>query len=120
MLHFLHGIRFTSIPDRLLSNLVRYFGESVSAEAMQQGREPPRQMPLNSFVKVIKEEFRILINPNDILGFLETSVEYGNLGIDLQIARGYLISDYQYFTERLENLGLATIRPDGDVMIRIE
>jgi len=120
MLHFLHGIRFTSIPDRLLSNLVRYYGESVSAKAEQQGSEPPSQMPLGYFVEVIKEEFRILINPDDVLRFLKTSVDYGNLGIDLQIARGYLISEYQYFTERLENLGLATIRPDGDVMIRIE
>jgi len=120
MMHFLHGIRFTSIPDQLLANLVRYFGESVSAEALQQQRKPASQMPLDSFVKAIKKEFRILINPNDILSFLKASVKYGNLGIDLQIAKGYLISDYQHFTERLENLGLATIRPDGDVMIRIE
>lgn len=123
LLHFLPGrshTRYTSIPDRLLSDLVRYFGEMTTKEALLEEREPPRQIPLAYFIKMIKEEFRILINPNDIIRFLEDSVDHRNLGIDLKIAKGYLISDYHCFTERLENLGLATIRPDGDVMIRVE
>ena len=120
VLHSLHGTRYTSIPDRLLSNLVRYIGEVASREASLNGKEPPRQMPLASFINMIRKEFRVLINPNDIVRFLENLVDYRNLGIDLRVARGYLISDYNRFTERLENLGLATIRPDGDVMIRVE
>lgn len=123
LLHILPGrsrLRYMSIPDRLLSDLVRYFGEVASKEALLRGREPPRQMPLAYFIRMMKEEFRVLINPNDVTTFLKKSVDYKNLGMDLKIATGYLIRDYHCFTERLENLGLATIRPDGDVMIRVE
>lgn len=115
-----HGTRYVSIPDRLLSDLVRYFAELITWEASIEAKKLPSQMPLGYFVKKIKEEFRILINPNDVIRFLEESVDYRTFGMDLRIARGCLISDYHSFTERLENLGLATIRPDGDVMIRIE
>jgi hypothetical protein len=119
LLHFLYGARYVSIPDRLLADLARYFGEITSKEASVEGRKPPNQVPLSSFVKLIQEEFRILLNPDDVIRFLEGSVNYRDFGIDLNTAKGYLISNYHYFTERLENLGLATIRPDGDVMIRI-
>jgi len=119
LLQFLKRTRYISLPDQLLSDLVRYFGEITSRKAFLERRKLPGQMRLGSFVEMIKKEFRILVSPNDIMRFLRDSVCYEDSGID-KIAKGYLISDYHSFTERLENLGLATIRPDGDVMIRIE
>lgn len=114
------GVRFTSIPDQLLANLTGYFGEKAVNKASLDGKAPPKQLPLASFIKMLREEFCILVNPNDIVEFLEKWVDYAHLGIDFSVARGNLISDYHRFTERLETLDLATIRPDGDVMVRIE
>jgi hypothetical protein len=119
LLQSLHEKRFVSIPDRLLSDLVNLFREATIENASSKGNPAPREEPLSSFVRKVKEEFRILVNPDDIVRYLEDSVDHVGLGIDLETARGYLVSDYLSFTERLENLGLATIRPDGDVMIRI-
>lgn len=112
--------RYISIPDRLLSDLVAYFGAVHATHATLRGMETPKQLPFSDFIKLIKKEFRILIDPDDAIKFIEDSVDYQSLGIDSKVARGYLISEYHRFTERLETLGLATIRPDGDVMIRVE
>lgn len=119
LLQVVYGVRYTCIPDQLLSDLVGYFGEYLSEEIQLRHKEPPNEAPLNKFVDTLREQFRILVNPNDVIDFLKSSVNYASLGMDLGKAHSYLISNYDALIERLESLGLATIRPDGDVMIRI-
>jgi hypothetical protein len=121
LLHSLHGTRYICIPDKLLVVLVKYFAETTSLQASPEvkGEGNRGQIRLSQFVKTIKNEFRILLDPDDIYQFLNESFDYKNFGIDLETAKSYFISNYNFFVERLENLGLATIRPDGDVMIKI-
>lgn len=121
LLHFSHmQTRYASIPDQLLADLVAYLKQIVIGEAALRNENKPEQLPLASFVRMVKTDFRILINPDDIIQYLGKFCDCRALGIDLRLARGYLIADYHQFTERLEALGLATIRPDGEVMISLE
>jgi hypothetical protein len=122
VLHFNNNrtpTRYVSIHDQLLADLVEVFKKVEQGKASLNSEKSPEQLPLTSFTRMVKEDFRILINPDDILEYLE-SCDFRSLGIDLRIAKGLVIADYYQFTERLEALGLATIRPDGEVMINLE
>jgi hypothetical protein len=107
ILQNVHGLEFVSIPDRMLRDLVIF---SLHWQTKT-------QTFLKEFTDVVKDQFRILIDPYDIKNFLERASTYASLGIDLMTMVNYFKSNYEIFIERLKNLGLAKVRPDGEVTI---
>lgn len=103
------GLEHVSIPDRMLSDLTMFALHSQRAQAIR----------LEEFNTMLKNTFRILVNPHDIKMFLKNSVAHESLGIDLTVVTDFLRSNYEEFIERMVGLGLARVRPDGEVTIEI-
>ena len=101
------GMRFTSLPDSILISIVNYSFLKLKSESISQ----------NDFIKILKDDFRFLVHPTDVIKFLSNSVMYRNLGINLDILKNDLEQNYSDFLERLVSLGYATIRPDGEARI---
>lgn len=109
VLHAKRGLEHVSIPDRMLLDLVMFALYDRKA----------RTIHLKEFIDVLKNMFRVLVDPHDIKIFLKNSVECESLGIDLTVAIEFFRSNYEVFIERMVSLGLARVRPDGEVSIEI-
>lgn len=101
------GQWFTSFPDKLLLSTVWYSLVKVGKQSIT----------LKDFASILKEDFRFLVDPDDIKNFLLEKVKYDELGIDFNILNNNLENNYSKLLERLMNLGFASIRPDGEAII---
>jgi len=101
------GFWFTTLPDKLLSSSVWYALVKIGKDSISP----------SEFTEVLKNDFRFLVDTNDVIQFLVESVEYETLGIDLSLLRNNLDRNYSRMLERLVNLGFASIRPDGEARI---
>lgn len=103
------GVWYTCIPDRLLSNFAIY--------ALLKGKQDI--LSVRELTEIIRDDFRFLVDPDDIHNFLSNSVKFEPIGVDLDILRNNLEQNYADFIERLMSLGYAIIRPDGEVTVEI-
>lgn len=101
------GSWFTSMPDQLLSSIIWY-------TLVKKGKKSVSPL---EFTEILRDDFRFIIDPNDVVDFLINSVEYNATGIDLAVLKNNLSENYSRLLERLVSLGFATIRPDGEVKI---
>lgn len=101
------GLWFTSMPDQLLSSIIWY----TLVKKRRKSVSP------SEFTETLRDDFRFIINPNDVVDFLTNSVEYYATGIDLAVLKNNLSENYSRLLERLVSLGFAVIRPDGEVKI---
>jgi hypothetical protein len=74
-------------------------------------------MPLGQFAEKLKD-FRIMVSPRDAeiiaaLAGMKTETE-------IEMTRDYLRANYDSLTDRLVNLGLAHVNPDGAVAVGLE
>jgi hypothetical protein len=102
-----YGFWFTNLPDTILSSFIWY----ALAKTRKKSISP------NEFTKILKDDFRFLVDPTAVTAFLTDYVEYKSLGIDLNLLHNNLEENYSTLLERLVSLGFATVRPDGEVRI---
>lgn len=105
---------YINIPDNTLATLVSYSLEK--SKNLDKGRT---YITLEEFTDCVKADFRLLIHPADCMDFLSRSVDYTNLGLHLEVIEDYLKQNFERFLHRLVDLGLASIRADGDVRVEI-
>jgi hypothetical protein len=101
------GYWYTSLPDKLLSSTVWY-------ALVKAGKS---SISLREFADILKEDFRFILEPDDVTEFLLKKVKNKELGIDLNVLRNNLERNYSKMLERLVDLGFASIRPDGEAII---
>jgi len=101
------GIWYTCIPDRLLCNFAIYALRKKKRDTLS----------VRELTEIIKDDFRFLVDPDDIHDFLSNSVKVETIGVDLDTFRNNLEQNYADFIERLMSLGYAIIRPDGEVTV---
>lgn len=102
-----YGFWFTNLSDSILSSFIWY--------ALVKTRR--KSISPDEFTKILKDDFRFIVDPTDVTAFLTDYVEYQSLGIDLNLLHNNLEQNYSTLLERLVSLGFATIRPDGEVKI---
>jgi len=95
------NLRYFRLPDQLLADLVSFIVRE--------------KMPLERFAQEMKNSFRIIVSPRDaeaIAQFVAMNEE-----TEAEMIRDFMRANYDSFTDRLVNLGLAHINPDGEVTV---
>jgi len=96
------NLRYLRLPDAMLPDLVSFIVEGGT-------------MPLGQFAEALTKAFCIVVSPKYVnivaaLTGMKTETE-------VEMTRDYMWANYDSFTDRLVNLGLAHVNPDGEVTV---